>query len=787
MKKIFADILFDAIIITLLTLIALSPVSARPDLTDAKNIIITPPELYEQAKSLKDFHDGNVSTEVVNTTWIYSNYANASDPPYEGYKNHSLPNWSEIQGYNYSLAKRIIKYLDNGTAHPNLKYVTLFGNARLVPPSYYIYILHNSPYENWIPTDFFYASPEYDLFPEYMVGRLPVNNSNEAEHVVQKIISWDGNKSWDWFKNVTLAGGRPSYSAYYKGELIIVDSINRNSFNGMNITKLFKTDGNFTKANVLNALSGDTGMLYIISHGEGDLIRESSYFRPLYVSDLLSLDSNSKAPVVVSSACTCGAFDTNVLYGDFNRSFGEGVLLSNAAGIAYIGGVRVSYFDPSFYLQDGYLMIAKMPYMDGMLAYVFEAYHNGSQTLGNITKTAIEKYVAENNFSNVKYNVTLFEFVLLGDPALELPSQQPGVSYPQPNSTAVNPRGYVGGTYGNIPWYTTNTSITIHSTTDSPKVYTKRIDTITDTTVERREDSTTEGAFDYTFMSSKKTDYLVRTESEDGKEGWLYVTVFLPIYVNETHWWRDGGAFNQSDTPIQHAIYNATAGEPIIIKDGTYTENINVNKPLTIQSENGSANCIIQAANSDDHVFELTASSASISGFTVKNATAPGKAGIYLSSGTGHCTIFNNSVSNNDYGICLISSKNNNITCNWVHANNARGFYLEAESIGNTIKDNNILNNGAMVNEGGWYYNFYNNQSDDVTAEWNYWGTYNEEIIAESIFDSIDDPNMGTVDFIDYLKDPAPCAPIPELPTIILLSIGLLMLAGYSWVRRDKR
>ena len=36
---------------------------------------------------------------------------------------------------------------------------------------------------------------------------------------------------------------------------------------------------------------------------------------------------------------------------------------------------------------------------------------------------------------------------------------------------------------------------------------------------------------------------------------------------------------------IQWAIDNATVGDTIIVRDGAYTENINVNKRLTIQSE----------------------------------------------------------------------------------------------------------------------------------------------------------------------------------------------------------
>jgi hypothetical protein len=48
------------------------------------------------------------------------------------------------------------------------------------------------------------------------------------------------------------------------------------------------------------------------------------------------------------------------------------------------------------------------------------------------------------------------------------------------------------------------------------------------------------------------------------------------ICVNETGWWRDGGTFNASNTPIHHAIDNATVGDTICVKNGTYNENVDV-------------------------------------------------------------------------------------------------------------------------------------------------------------------------------------------------------------------
>ena len=115
------------------------------------------------------------------------------------------------------------------------------------------------------------------------------------------------------------------------------------------------------------------------------------------------------------------------------------------------------------------------------------------------------------------------------------------------------------------------------------------------------------------------------------------------ICVNETGWWRADADFNASNTPIQHAIDNATAGNTICVKDGTYNENVDVNKRLTIRSESGSASTIVQAANSDGYVFHLTTDYVNISGFTVTGATAEGGTGIYGFE-IDHCNISDNNL-----------------------------------------------------------------------------------------------------------------------------------------------
>ncbi|MCK4736162.1 MAG: right-handed parallel beta-helix repeat-containing protein [Methanophagales archaeon] len=147
------------------------------------------------------------------------------------------------------------------------------------------------------------------------------------------------------------------------------------------------------------------------------------------------------------------------------------------------------------------------------------------------------------------------------------------------------------------------------------------------------------------------------------------------IYVPDSH------------TKIQWAANNATEGDTIIVRDDTYTENVNVNvNYLTIKSENGSDTTIVQAADSNDHVFNVTADYVNISGFTVENATGIETAGILLESGTDYCNIFNNTVSNNYAGIGLSSSSNNTITGNTF----VNGGLIAFDSYQNTVKDNTV-------------------------------------------------------------------------------------------------
>jgi len=202
-------------------------------------------------------------------------------------------------------------------------------------------------------------------------------------------------------------------------------------------------------------------------------------------------------------------------------------------------------------------------------------------------------------------------------------------------------------------------------------------------------------------------------------------------------------------------------------------------------SSNNSITSNTANENNDDGIFLDSSSNNSI---TSNTANYNNWDGIELYSSNYNTLTGNTANENNKQGIRLWNTDGNNISCNRVQANKQAGFHLSGGSTGNTIAQNNILVNGNYnAATEGYEWNFYNDQSDAVTAKNNYWGTTNATKIDASIYDNDENAGKGEVDFSGYKSGPVPCAPVPELPTVVLFSAGLLGIAGYFLLGRRRR
>ncbi len=199
---------------------------------------------------------------------------------------------------------------------------------------------------------------------------------------------------------------------------------------------------------------------------------------------------------------------------------------------------------------------------------------------------------------------------------------------------------------------------------------------------------------------------------------------------------------------IQWAVDSATAGDTIIVKDGTYVEAVNVNKRLTLKSGNGYRDCFVHAISQNDHVFEVTANDVNINGFTLTGAVGDGKAGIYLES-IASCNVSNNNVSNN-YGGIYLDNTSDNVLKNNIAKNNEVGIWMY-ESWDNTLNNNTMSKNSYNFGVFGYLYIHDIDTSNTVDGKpIYYWiGQRDKTIPADAGFVAlIDCTNMTVKDLI---------------------------------------
>jgi parallel beta-helix repeat protein len=170
---------------------------------------------------------------------------------------------------------------------------------------------------------------------------------------------------------------------------------------------------------------------------------------------------------------------------------------------------------------------------------------------------------------------------------------------------------------------------------------------------------------------------------------------------------------------IQAAIEAASpVGDTVNVLNGTYNENIVINKALALLGESRDTTIIDGRGKGD--VVLITKNDTNFSGFKVMNSGLNPPLpfiGVKLLSVI-NCVISNNNVSNNDHGIALWTNSGNNIiennnafynnagiviadhsSHNMIRKNNAsfnfyHGINLYLNSNENTIIDNIVLNNG---------------------------------------------------------------------------------------------
>lgn len=165
---------------------------------------------------------------------------------------------------------------------------------------------------------------------------------------------------------------------------------------------------------------------------------------------------------------------------------------------------------------------------------------------------------------------------------------------------------------------------------------------------------------------------------------------------------------------IQRAINNSTDTDIIQIANGTYNENLIIDKAVSLIGESA-INTIIYAPQSGAAIC-ITADNVTIRGFTIVSNNQA--AGLLLVSSL-NTKITQNTITNSQCGIILQDSNNTLITENRI-TNSTVGIQITSDSNNNTLYHNNLTNNIQQTEIEPQS----SNRWDNGFGEGNYWSDY---------------------------------------------------------------
>ena len=192
-----------------------------------------------------------------------------------------------------------------------------------------------------------------------------------------------------------------------------------------------------------------------------------------------------------------------------------------------------------------------------------------------------------------------------------------------------------------------------------------------------------------------------------------------PVWVDDD---ANPGWYNETHVQtIQEGIDNVTEGGTIYVWNGNYSENVIVNKSITLE-----ANLSVFLDGNADYGMNITVNNTLIQNITITNSSV----GIYIYNSSWmlrYITLNNLTVCNSTTGIFFDNGSYCNITnCN-INNNSDNGVYIQY-SDNNTITSNQITNNTNGINltncsDNNIFNNLFNNTNNANDNGNNIWNT----------------------------------------------------------------
>lgn len=256
---------------------------------------------------------------------------------------------------NATKIKSFLVYASQNWPGPSPSYLLLFGDASW---DYHRY-MSSTVKSNFVPAygipagDNWYAcfDPVLTFIPSMYVGRIPAENSTQAQTAVDKVIGYDNYRLSDWNKNFLFITGGNTLSEQigfnYLAESAIQTYINPPPL-GATALRVYKTTAGWVEGESKQVLKNyfRDGLVFLNFTGHsGGRIWGVDPGPPAELEN-----TNGKLPFVSSVSCNVGGFATpqgNVLAEDFLFADNRGAIASWASsslGYATYGAALTNYW-----------------------------------------------------------------------------------------------------------------------------------------------------------------------------------------------------------------------------------------------------------------------------------------------------------------------------------------------------------------------------------------------------------------------------------------------------------
>ncbi len=168
------------------------------------------------------------------------------------------------------------------------------------------------------------------------------------------------------------------------------------------------------------------------------------------------------------------------------------------------------------------------------------------------------------------------------------------------------------------------------------------------------------------------------------------------IWVDDSYQYphQSDGSSSKPFTTIQNAVNAAENGDIIMVREGTYKEEITVNKKITLRSEVPEKAIIVGCALSE-YLIGIKSEEVSVQGFKLLDpySTYLRQGMIYINSSSKDSSVLNNTIEQCAYSYAIFLDGVDDIVLRGNHLNNTTGGIFLQNSDYNTIISNRITNN----------------------------------------------------------------------------------------------